>query len=179
MWKDVRKEGETKRGEKSWDLTAWGGYRGKKRRRRRDMKGSRDNLIWQCGSVLVCVHAECATSRWQSLHIVHRPCCAERDREGMGEWSCSLMHLFCRGTFMRSLHENIADFSLAKITAVLSLTWQTDRKTDRRAEGRWWELLAAFCRRDSGCKTNYFQPRWCEQARRDGEEWTAPIYHTW
>lgn len=56
--------------------------RKEERKKRRDTKGSRDNVIWQC-----------VPPRWQSLHLVHRSRCAECKREEMGEWTCSLMCL--------------------------------------------------------------------------------------
>lgn len=88
--KGRQKRGRDKKGRK---VLGFNCVRRIQREKWRDMKGSRDNVIWQCVPVLVCVYAECVPARWQSLHLVHRPGCAEYEREEMGEWTGSLMRL--------------------------------------------------------------------------------------
>lgn len=88
--KGCQKRGRDKKGRK---VLGFNCVRRIQRGRWRDMKGSRDNVIWQCAPVLACVYAECVPVRWQSLHLVHRPGCAEYEREEMGEWTGSLMCL--------------------------------------------------------------------------------------
>lgn len=87
MIKDIRKGGKTKQGEKSWDLTTWGGYREKRRWRKARLRRAAE-IMWLdsvslSACLLVCMHLECVPPRWQSFLIL-LPCnCANCDKGGI------------------------------------------------------------------------------------------------